>query len=93
MSRIYHWIGITVFLTAVFSICIWRDIQIEKKYTIDLRNRIVGARLQKDGRPPYFYKWKPNDGLRYYDPNQTDTTYANAATASPFFSPFIIPHC
>jgi len=34
--------------------CIYRDIQIEKQYTGDLRNRIVGARLQIDGIPPYF---------------------------------------
>lgn len=96
MSRIYHWIGITVFLAAVFSFCISRDIQIEKQYTLDLRNRIVGARLQKDGRLPYFYKWQPSDGKRYYDPANIDAAdiynkYGNAITASPFFHHLLYP--
>ena len=86
-----HYIAISFFLAAVFSFCIWRDIQIEKQYTGDLRNRIVGARLQKDGKPPYFYKWRPQDGLRYYDPIKLDTTYANAITASPFFHHLLFP--
>jgi hypothetical protein len=91
MSRKYHWISITVFLAAVFSFCISRDIRIEKQYTTDLRNRIIGARLQKDGRTPYFYQWRPVDGLRYFDPVQTDTVYANAITASPFFHHLLFP--
>src|SRR5580692_4577641 len=91
MSRRYHWIGITFFLTAVFSFCIWRDVQIEKQYTIDLRNRVIGARLQKDGKLPYFFKWQPSDGLRYYDPNNFDITYGNTITASPFFHHLLYP--
>jgi len=91
MYRRYHWIGITVFLLAVFLFCVRRDVRIEEKYTLDLRNRVIGARLQKDGRPPYFYKWRPVDGFRYYDPIQTDTTYANATTASPFFHHLLYP--
>ena len=96
MSRRYHRIGITVFLAAVFSFCISRDIQIEKQYTLDLRNRIVGARLQKDGRLPYFFKWQPSDGMRYYDPANIDpadidNTYGNAITASPFFHHLLYP--
>jgi hypothetical protein len=51
----------------------------------------VGARLQMDGKPPYFYKWRPVDGLRYYDPNKLDTTFANAITASPFFHHLLFP--
>jgi hypothetical protein len=49
-----------------------------------LRNRIVGARLQKDGIPPYFYKWKSEDGLRYYDPQNFDTLKVSNITATPF---------
>lgn len=71
--------------------CIYRDIQLEKKYTSDLRNRVVGARLQKDGKLPYFYKWKQNDGLRYYDPANFDTLKVANITATPFFHTLMYP--
>lgn len=91
MPAKYQHFAILMLSTLVFSFCIHRDMQIEKQYTVDLRNRVVGARLQKDGKPPYFYKWGPVDGLRYYDPNKLDTTYANAITASPFFHHLLFP--
>ncbi len=87
----YLYIAISIFLIAVFSFCIHRDVQIEKQYTGDLRNRVVGARLQMDGKLPYFYKWHPGDSLRYYDPIRIDTTYANAITASPFYHHLLYP--
>lgn len=74
-----------------FAFCIWRDIQLEKQYTGDLRNRIVGARLQKDGRLPYFYKWKPKDSLRYYDPQNFDTLKVSNITATPFLHQLLYP--
>lgn len=58
---------------------------------MDLRNRVVGARLQMDGKSPYFYNWRPEHGLRYYDPLKKDTIYANAITASPFFHHLLYP--
>jgi hypothetical protein len=74
-----------------FSWCIYRDIQIEKGYTGDLRNRIAGARLQKDGRPPYFYKWKNGESLRYYDPQNFDSLKVSNITATPFFHQLLYP--
>ena len=71
--------------------CIYRDIQIEKQYTGDLRNRIVGARLQKDGIPPYFHKWEKGDGLRYYDPQNFDTLKVSNITATPFLHQLFYP--
>ena len=71
--------------------CIYRDIQIEKEYTGDLRNRIVGARLQKDGHPPYFYKWKNTENLRYYDPQNFDALKVSNITATPFFHQLLYP--
>jgi hypothetical protein len=44
-----------------------RDARYEKLYPGDLRNRVVGARLIYDGKSPYFYKWQPQDGMRYYN--------------------------
>ena len=32
--------------------CIYRDIQLDKQMPDDLRNRVVGARLQMDGHSP-----------------------------------------
>lgn len=81
-----------VIIASALNLCwsIYRDIQIEKLYTIDLRNRVVGARLQKDGKLPYFYKWNPADGIRYYDPlnNHIEVT---SITASPFFHDLLYP--
>ncbi len=82
-----------VLLIGIISLCwsVYRDIQIEKLYPSDLRNRIVGARLQKDGRMPYFHKWKPADGLRYYDPQNFDTLKVSTSTASPYFHQMLYP--
>src|SRR5579871_93046 len=91
MKHIQHYILMLVFFAGVFSYCIHRDIGIEKQYTWDLRNRVVGARLQKDGISPYFFHWRPEMGLRYYDPYQSDTTFANTITASPFFHHVLFP--
>lgn len=78
---------------AIVSLCwtTYRDYQIEKIYTSDLRNRIVGARLQKDGKLPYFYKWKPEDGVRYYDSYNIDSFKVANITATPFFHELLYP--
>lgn len=74
-----------------FFFCIRRDIQLEKQYTGDLRNRIVGARLQKDGRLPYFYKWSAADSLRYYDPQNFDSFKVSNITGTPFLHQLLYP--
>lgn len=70
---------------------LYRDVQLEKQNTGDLRNRVVGARMQKDGLSPYFYKWKKGDGTRYYDPANFDTVQVSNVTASPFFHHLLYP--
>jgi len=82
---------IALLCTVVFSWSLYRDIQSEKQYAGDLRNRIVGARMQKDGRSPYFYKWKKGDGTRYYDPDNFDSLQVSNITASPFFHQLLYP--
>ncbi|HEY4207276.1 MAG TPA: glycosyltransferase 87 family protein [Puia sp.] len=89
-------------LLAIFAalviFCVMRDSRIsEHYYGSDLRNRVVGARLEKDGRSPYFYKWHAEDGLRYYDPdndpgslNDPKSRLSNI-TASPFFHHLLSP--
>ena len=84
---------ITVFLIsgALLFNAITRDIVYEKDYTSDLRNRVVGARLIKDGKSPYFYKWKEADGVRYYDPDAFGYAVVSNITATPFFHELLIP--
>lgn len=71
--------------------CFYRDVQIEKKYPQDLRNRVVGSRLQADGKSPYFYQWNPQDGSRYYDPPVILNTTFSPNTATPFFNSIFSP--
>lgn len=83
----------TGFILAIILLVIsfYRDLQYEKLYPDDLRNRVVGARLIADGRSPYFYKWKPEDGMRYYDPANFNTNINSNTTASPFLHSLVIP--
>lgn len=59
--------------------------------TGDLRNRVVGARMQKDGLSPYFFEWSPGDSARYYDPSNMTGTGVSSITASPFFHTLLYP--
>lgn len=74
---------------------VYRDIQLEKEYPGDLRNRVVGARLQKDGKLPYHYYQYPGDGMRYYDMENHIRTSSSPSniTASPFFHELLFPIC
>ena len=86
---------------------IYRDILLERQFPTDLRNRVIGARLQKDGKLPYHYHWQSGDGLRYYNPDENTWLPAgripndkksldsdiNKITASPFFHELLIPVC
>ena len=75
-----------------FFWCIYRDVHIERQHPNDLRNRIVGSRLQLDGLSPYFYHWKPADGTRYYDRhNAWPTLQISNITATPFFHQLLYP--
>ncbi|MCK4696052.1 MAG: hypothetical protein KAT74_09825, partial [Candidatus Cloacimonetes bacterium] len=50
----------------IAAICISFDTMNTLKYgAIDLRNRVVGARLLLKGEDPYYFKWD-NDTPEYY---------------------------
>ena len=51
----------------------------------DMRNRIVGSRIMKDGGSPYFYIWKEGDTVRYYDTYIPPNSIMSPATSTPFF--------
>jgi hypothetical protein len=87
------WIVFITLCAALLAWCVYRDIMLESQYTNDLRNRIVGARLEKDHISPYFYQWSMKDGVRYYNPG-FDTMAIdahNGITASPFFHHLMAP--
>ncbi|HEX9513105.1 MAG TPA: glycosyltransferase 87 family protein [Puia sp.] len=75
----------------VFAYAAYRDIRYGAASSGDLRNRVVAARLEKDGKLPYFYKWQQGDGLRYYDPQNFDSLAVSNITASPFFHQLLYP--
>ncbi|HVY75265.1 MAG TPA: hypothetical protein VG890_10565 [Puia sp.] len=82
-------------LSSIIIHSVNRDIMLVRQYPSDLRNRVVGARLQKDGKLPYFYYWRPRDGERYADPNNQNQgpKTINNITASPFFHELLMPVC
>lgn len=89
-----RWRVVVFSLLAVISVCwcVYRDIHIEMQHPNDLRNRVVGSRLEMDGLSPYFYHWKPADGLRYYDWNNNwPLVQVSNMTATPFFHQLLYP--
>ena len=85
------WVFISIVLGIALVYAMRRDLEMDKEFGGDLRNRIVGARLIKDGHSPYFYKWKPGDGTRYYDPQNFDSLKVANITATPFFHHLLAP--
>lgn len=80
-----------IFVVILLAASLMRDTAAVERYPRDLRNRIVGARLQAEGQSPYFYKWKPEDGIRYYDPTNFDQWKASAITSSPLLHQLLYP--
>lgn len=50
----------------------------------DLRNRIVGARLMKDGLDPYTFLWSYGEPLLYFDVDVLPKSLFSNITATPF---------
>lgn len=93
MNKFWHHILlISIICAVVYSL--YSDIKLQDTYPGDLRNRVVGSRLMKDGRSPYFYHWKIGDSTRYYEP-ETISMMSNlkisACTATPFFHLLLEP--
>jgi Glycosyltransferase family 87 len=89
-----YWpLGNLAILVLILAHSIYRDIRLEKQFPPDLRNRVVGSRLQKDGKLPYNYYWQPPDGIRYYDFANVNTSGQGISniTASPFFHQLLMP--
>jgi hypothetical protein len=89
MRRLAENKGAGIFMIAVclflLGYAIYRDFGYGKGYGGDLRNRVTGARLIRDGKSPYFYQWQTKDGFRYYDTENFNSRKISVMTASPFF--------
>lgn len=88
-------LGLLCLISAIYAF--QRDFRaLDHQYGMDLRNRIVGARLERDGKSPYFYRWQPADGVEYYDPMNNDPNFRtngmlSVNTATPFFHHLLWP--
>lgn len=87
----FKWIGLALVAALVLWYALTRDIRYTGEYMGDLRNRVVGARIIEDGGSPYFYKWKPGDPVRYYDPQAFDIYTPSISTSTPFLHRLLIP--
>jgi hypothetical protein len=85
------WICVSLGAIVVLWYALTRDIRYSGEYMGDLRNRVVGARLIKDGHSPYFYKYTPGDPVRYYDPQAFDIYFVSICTSTPFLHRLLIP--
>jgi len=86
-----RWLILLIAAAGILGWSLRRDCRYSKAYPGDLRYRVVGARLVRDGHLPYQYKWKPGDGFRYYDPDNFDTLKAANITVSPFYLHLLAP--
>jgi len=50
---------------------------------VDLRNRVVGARLLKNDIDPYYYKWNEGDPVELLDPRDKVNSEVNMVTVPP----------
>jgi len=57
--------------------------KIDSFFLIDLRNRVIGARLFSQHQSPYYYKWDPSQPETLYDPIDKCGIKNNGITAPP----------
>ena len=74
------WTGLGILLLVSFCIDFT---DAERGGSIDLRNRITGARLLLAGIDPYFYKWHEPEPAEYCDPYNNPMLPVSKTTATP----------
>lgn len=74
-----------VLLVVTLAVCVEGDIaNTISSGSVDLRNRVVGARLLAAGINPYTYFWQSGDPEEYIDPHAVSNTHiANRITVTP----------
>jgi hypothetical protein len=78
-------INLLLIFAVFFSIIgFFEDIKVSTIYGgIDLRNRVVGARLAKLGKNPYFFKWDKSYSYKILDPRDYPELPMNRLTVPP----------
>jgi len=82
---------ITLLFSGIISLFILvysfqRDWKLDEiRVPIDLRNRIIGARLLETNHSPYLYQWQDGDPVELYDFARFRETKISAVSATPFF--------
>lgn len=90
--RLYIFLSLLVISIFIFRVV--QTAQLKNSYgTVDLRNRIVGARLtlHKKTVSPYYYKWKRGEGENFLDPYDTPDIHVNRTTVTPFVLQLLQP--
>jgi hypothetical protein len=88
MGKNLPWIVLALLL--LFSFCL--DLSdVAGGGSIDLRNRITGARLLAGHLDPYFYKWHEPDPPAYADPYNNPLLPVSKTTATPALLVFHLP--
>lgn len=84
-------ISIVILTLLIIAFGTWRSAQLQYQTGMgDMRGRVVGARLVKEGKLPYYYTWHPGDSLKYFFNQLIDTQRVlpppvSGLTASPAF--------
>ncbi|GJD17800.1 hypothetical protein RIVM261_027560 [Rivularia sp. IAM M-261] len=82
LNRFVNILLVFALIIALFGFVI--DIRNTFKFGgIDLRNRVVGARLLTKGLDPYHFKWTPSDDQRLLDPLDWPTIPVTRTTVNP----------
>ena len=87
-SKIYTFLIITA--VAITFVGFLVDLQSTIEYGgIDLRNRVVGARVLLEGMDPYFFQWNSTMSDRLLDPNSAPDAVVSRVTVTP---PVLVLH-
>ncbi len=79
-AGLIKWILLGILL--VFSFCIdWGNVL--QHGSVDLRNRVTGARLLERHLSPYYYKWQERDSTAYLDPSDERRAPISRTTVTP----------
>ena len=80
---------ISIFFASLSFLKTFRDV--DKFGGMDLREKIVGARLLSAGLSPYFHKWKSGDDERLLDPFDGFNIKITRVAVAPSMLLFFVP--
>ena len=87
-TPVWAWVILGVALVISFGVDIANTLP---NGSIDLRNRITGARTMMADLPPYHYKWHKGEPAEYCDPFNNPSLPVNKVTATPASLMLLLP--